>query len=98
MGERLTRLDLVYQRWPIYFVTVCTANRRQLLGNATTHDEFKKFATIASDHGAWVGRYVLMPDHFHLFVGLDEERLSLSQWVKSLKGTLSAQFRKTGLN
>jgi putative transposase len=46
-------------------------------------------------HG--VGRYVLMPDHFHLFAALDEERLSLSKWIKSLKGALSAHFRSVGL-
>jgi len=34
-----------------------------------------------------------MPDHLHLFLALDDERLSLSQFVKSLKGTLSSHFR-----
>ncbi len=96
--ERLTRLDFVYERWPIYFVTACTANRRPLLSNDATHNEFKKFAATGIDRCAWIGRYVLMSDHFHLFVTLDEERLSLSQWVKSLKGTLSAQFRRLELS
>ncbi len=34
-----------------------------------------------------------MPDHFHLFVSIDDQQLSLSVWVKSLKGTLSSQLR-----
>lgn len=97
MTERLGRLDFIYERWPIYFVTACTANRRQLLNNETTHETFKNFAASATNHGAWVGRYVLMPDHCHIFVALDDERLSLSRWVKSLKGLLSAQLRSVGV-
>jgi putative transposase len=37
-----------------------------------------------------------MPDHLHLFVALEDE-LSLSQWMKSLKGTLSSHFRAARL-
>ena len=97
MTERLGRLDFTYENCPIYFVTACTANRRQLLHNHTTHDAFRGFAASAVDYGAWVGRYVLMPDHCHLFVALDDERLSLSQWMKSMKGVLSAQWRSAGI-
>lgn len=38
-----------------------------------------------------------MPDHFHLFVLLNDEKLNLSGWMKSLKGTLSANFRASRL-
>ena len=34
-----------------------------------------------------------MPDHFYLFVAVDDERLELSAWMKSLKNTLSKVFR-----
>jgi hypothetical protein len=34
-----------------------------------------------------------MPDHLHLFVAIDGERLTLSAWMKSLKGTLSSKLR-----
>jgi putative transposase len=95
--ERLGRLDFTYKRCPIYFVTACTANRRQLLHNCATHDTFKKFAASAAAYDAWVGRYVLMPDHCHLFVALDDEQLSLSQWMKSMKGVLSALWRSAGI-
>lgn len=37
------------------------------------------------------------PDHLHLFVSLDEETLNLSKWMKSLKGTLSSNFRASHL-
>jgi putative transposase len=40
---------------------------------------------------AWyVGRYVLMPDHLHLFATPGESGLSLEAWVKYWK----SQFRK----
>jgi REP element-mobilizing transposase RayT len=37
-----------------------------------------------------------MPDHIHLFVAIDDQRLSLSDWMKSLKGTLSSALRAAG--
>ncbi|MEP7014179.1 MAG: transposase [Verrucomicrobiota bacterium] len=97
MPERLRRLDSLFERSPIYFVTACTENRRHLLADRALHDVFGQFAEAASDHGAWVGAYVLMPDHFHLFVALDDERLTLSDWIKSLKGTVSARLRTTAI-
>jgi REP-associated tyrosine transposase len=39
-----------------------------------------------------------MPDHFHLFVTIDDERISLSNWVRALKGTLSSQLRQEGFS
>jgi putative transposase len=38
-----------------------------------------------------------MPDHLHAFVVIDDERLSLSRWVKSLKNTLSKTLRAQGV-
>jgi REP element-mobilizing transposase RayT len=46
--------------------------------------------------GAFVGRYVIMPDHLHLFVALDPERTTLSAWVKSLKNHVSKALRGSG--
>ena len=81
--ERLRRLDVVYQRRPIYFITMCTAERRKLLANPAIHDAFRSFAKAGSDVGAWIGSYILMPDHLHLFVRIDGERLTLSSWLES---------------
>jgi REP element-mobilizing transposase RayT len=39
-----------------------------------------------------------MPDHFHLFVAIDDERISLSNWVRALKGTLSSHLRQEGFS
>jgi REP element-mobilizing transposase RayT len=96
MSKRLKRLDILYQHSPIYFVTACTARRRQLLANPAIHEAFRIFADAGSRHGAWIGAYVLMPHHLHLFVAIDDPRPSLSAWMKSLKGTLSSKLRSDG--
>jgi len=96
MSERLRRLERVYERHPIYFVTACVVDRRRILDNPAIHDGFLHFSHAASQHGAWVGRYVLMPDHIHLFVALDERLTSLARWMKSLKNSLSKSLRPLG--
>jgi hypothetical protein len=48
------------------FVTFGTRERRSLLANETGHGIFM----IGLSLGAAVGRYVLMPDHIHVFVRL----------------------------
>ena len=93
MPERLRRLSPVFQRRPIYFVTCCTAKRQQFLATKEAHQTFVKFAQSGEAFGAFIGRYVIMPDHLHLFVSFDEERINLSRWMKALEGSLSAWFR-----
>jgi REP element-mobilizing transposase RayT len=90
---RLGRLDTVFIDSPIYFVTACTANRRKLLADASLHEAFLEFGKNGPSHGAWLGKYVLMPDHLHAFVALDEEKITLARWMKSLKNSLSKVFR-----
>ena len=93
MAERLRRLETTYERWPIYFVTSCTAGRLALLANDQIHQTFLDFARQARDRGAWVGRYILMPDHVHLFVTVEDERIRLSEWIRSLKTSISKALR-----
>jgi len=49
-----------------------------------------------AEFGVAVGRYVIMPDHLHLFVcgGAD---FDLSEWVKGLKRAISGQLRQNGM-
>lgn len=96
MVERLRRLETVYERWPIYFVTAGTAERRALLANDFVHEAFVQFARKATERGARVGRYVLMPDHLHLFVVLEDECIRLSAWIGSLKNSISKVLRGRG--
>ena len=88
MSERLRRLEDTFQRHPIYFVTAPAHERKSILANSKMHNEFIKFGERGGDRGAWLGDYVLMPDHLHLFVALDQDRISLSGWIKSLKNAV----------
>ncbi|MEP7016165.1 MAG: transposase [Verrucomicrobiota bacterium] len=74
-------------------MTTCTNNRRQLLNNPVVHARWIEFGKEGPDHGAWVGAYVLMLDHLHAFVAIDDRETDLSAWVKSLKNTVSKVLR-----
>jgi putative transposase len=95
--DRLRRLDRIFGRTPIFFVTACSFGRRFVLANAAVHHSFIEFAQAGEPHGAFVGAYVLMPDHLHLFVALGEER-TLANWMKSLKNSLSKAMRASGIS
>lgn len=91
---RLRRLDRVFVDSPIYFITACSVDRRPILHCEVVHNAFRSFCLNSPLHGVWIGRYVLMPDHLHLFLSVEE--ISLSNWVKSLKNALSKTLRKLG--
>jgi len=71
MVERLRRLEWIFDRAPIYFVTACTANRRKLLASPDIQQRLIQFGEEGPAYGAWLGTYVLMPDHLHAFVAVD---------------------------
>jgi REP element-mobilizing transposase RayT len=47
------------------------------------------FALKAAERAVCIGRYVIMPDHVHLFVGFGPESISVSDWLKSFKNAIS---------
>jgi len=83
------RLDLIFVDQPLYFVTFCTLHRRPLLANTEVYEKFRSYCTRAADHNVGVGRYVIMPDHVHLFVRGDNS-FELGIWIRGLKRTLSS--------
>jgi len=97
LPKRLRRLDIVYATdCPVYFLTICTAHRARFLNNMGTHERFLTFCQRSPESaGVWVGRYVLMPDHIHVFVAAEGSDV-LSRWVSSLKKFLAAGWRKEG--
>jgi REP element-mobilizing transposase RayT len=97
MAERLRRLEWIYTRSPIFFVTTCTARRHALLARDDVQAAILKYGEAGPAHGAWLGAFVLMPDHLHCFVGFDGDRIQLSIWVKSLKNAISKTLRAAGL-
>jgi putative transposase len=90
MPERPPRLEQLSRCYdpPLYFITFNTHQRQKMLAKAEVHERFITFARIGETRGIAIGRYVLMPDHVHLFVrgSLD---FVLTQWVRLLKRELS---------
>lgn len=91
---RLGRLEELWVDEPIYFLTACLEGRRPLLNNPESHESFRRFCHKAVELGILVGRYVLMPEHVHLFVWFPETGPELSMWIKSLKSSMSKHWRR----
>lgn len=67
--RHLKRLDHVWDKNPVYFVTTCVAGRKPLLADgAVVTILSEEWAGMKHRHAWMVGRYVVMPDHVHFFV------------------------------
>ena len=90
------RLRWIFAHNPLFFVTFCTYERRKLLASNPVHAAFVGFAEQAYwVHKIAVGRYVVMPDHVHLFVrGPDD--FQLGPWVGMLKQALAKHIALPG--
>src|SRR5262249_59962505 len=72
------RIDPI--RPTIVLLTVCTKDRRKWLASAGKHRGFRD--GWAQSQGGLGGRYVLMPDHLHLFAAPGSMEISLEEWVQ----------------
>ena len=87
--DRPHRLDRIFSRTPLYFITFCARDRQKI-------DELDRLAAVFRDycaravgkHNVAVGRYVIMPDHIHFFVRGNPDFV-LSSWVGGLKRAMS---------
>jgi hypothetical protein len=81
------RLSPVFEsyREPVYFVTFCTFRRQRVLASSAPHQALRRYAERGyAEQRIAVGRYVIMPDHVHLF--LWRQRLqsgALGAWTKA---------------
>ncbi len=67
----------------LIFLTVCCAKRKAWLASDRHHQILTE---LWSDSSHWVvGRYVLMPDHLHLFASPQDSAVNLEAWVKYWK-------------
>ena len=94
---RPPRLGQIFQTYdsPFYFVTICTIHRQKIGDLEAAHHAFEAYVRRARDEfGVAVGRFVMMPDHLHLFIrgGAD---FNLAQWVNGLKRTMSVALGAT---
>ena len=88
-AQRPSRLDRFFQASPLFFVTFCTHRRLRWLACDEIHTAFVRFASRAeSEFNVAVGRYVIMPDHVHLFVCGGPDFI-LGLWIGMLKQALA---------
>jgi len=67
--DRPHRLNLIFSTAPLFFVTLCTRNRQRIPSFGRAQTAFANYALRAQrQFDVAVGRYVIMPDHIHLFV------------------------------
>ena len=95
-AHRPLRLDRLFRPSPLFFVTFCTHRRTRWLACDKVHVAFVRFAQRAEDKfNVAVGRYVVMPDHIHLFVcgGPD---FVVGHWIGMLKQALAKAGERSG--
>jgi putative transposase len=93
---RPPRLDRVFPSDPLYFVTFSTRDRKPFRSLTRVHETVKHYAQrAASDFNVAVGRYVIMPDHIHLFIRGDDDFV-LFKWVGGLKRAISVALNLGG--
>ncbi len=98
LPHRLRRLPelCVHYQTPIFFLTLCVHGRQCVLATHPIHGLFRSFCMTSPQLArVWVGRYVLMPDHIHIFIATENLR-NLSRWVGSLKKYFAAHWRRAG--
>jgi putative transposase len=96
--KRPPRLEPLYSSiYPFYFITFNTHERLRLLARAEVHAVFCSFCVRAGERGVSVGRYVLMPDHVHLFVAIPPLGITLSEWIHALRTVLGKKLLRLGV-
>ena len=67
--DRPHRLDLIYINQPLYFITFATRDRKRIPSLDGAQPVLEQYARRARENfNVALGRYVIMPDHVHLFV------------------------------
>ena len=82
---------------PLWFITFGTHDRRRVLDTPQLHRRFVEFGEKQASRGTAVGRYVIMPDHVHLFVRVGAES-QLGPTIGFLKKALSAILARDGID
>jgi REP element-mobilizing transposase RayT len=92
--------ERVFQKYgaPVFFITFNTHGRRPLLARSDVHSAFVDYCRRAAKYSIGVGRYVIMPEHIHLFVCLGAgSSCTLGEWIKGLKRHLDCFLSESGV-
>ncbi|HEV8618980.1 MAG TPA: transposase [Candidatus Udaeobacter sp.] len=95
--DRPRRLDFIYIDQPLFFVTFCTRSRKRIPSLSCARDALEKYGRIGIEQfNIGLGRYVIMPDHVHLFVRVGQDFI-LSSWIGGLKRAISVALKSPRL-
>ena len=84
--KHLHRLSDVWAKSPLYFLTVCCADRRPVLNSITAAEIIENAWRLSPQVNGWtVGRYVIMPDHVHFFARAQPAGKPLSGFMRDWK-------------
>jgi REP element-mobilizing transposase RayT len=82
-----------FKKQPLLFITTCTDGRRRRLAQQNSMEIPESiWVKAAAVDGWYVGRYILMPDHVHLFAQASLNAKSLSSWMKCWKSLSACQL------
>jgi len=91
--DRPHRLGLIYVDHPLYFVTFTTRDRRAFPSLDDAQLALQRYACGGIDKfDVALGRYVIMPDHVHLFIR-GGRNFTLSSWICGLKRAMSVALK-----
>ena len=89
-----------YSTTNYYFVTICTHDKQCIFGNPGNHNVFGKIAQegiekIPEHHpGVAIEQYVVMPNHVHILIQLQDNKSDLKTVIGSYKSRISRLIRQ----
>jgi putative transposase len=81
---------------PFYFVTFNTYKHEPFLARLDIHETFRSFCLRGEERNVAVGRYVIMPNHIHLFVVLPPTGITLQKWIQALRSVIGKKLLTLG--
>ncbi|MFT5469646.1 MAG: putative transposase [Verrucomicrobiales bacterium] len=77
---------------PIIYLTICAKDRKAILAKDDVHHLLTGVWSDPENHWS-VGRYVILPDHLHLFCSpKSPQSLGIKEWIKFWKTHTSNQW------
>ena len=80
----------------IVFITTCTHRRQSALACSEAHATLRGIWSKSAQLNGWfVGQYLLMPDHVHLFAYPGPDALPLAGWMQLWKSIATKGINRT---
>jgi putative transposase len=85
-----------FEKAPIVFLTTCTHSRCAALASASAHEVLRDVWQHSAEFQGWfVGQYVIMPDHVHLFAWPDRRADPLAGWMRMWQSISASRINRS---